>query len=123
MNTSATTFAVEDIVFLAVYLGVSYLVILKFPQPVYIIVITAVALSVISLLTGLGGGFAESQTLLKSHTDLMYGLFGLSILAGIAHYAILMQRFTPVESLGIAALIILCLAPVNALLLKNKMSH
>lgn len=123
MNTNAAVFAVEDIVFLAVYLGVSYLVILKFPQPVYIIVITAVVLSVISVSMGVGGGFTESKTLLKSHTDLMYGLFGLSILAGIAHYAILMQRFTVAEAFGIAALIILCLAPVNALLLSNKVTH
>lgn len=123
MNVSATTFAVSDIVFLAVYLGISYLIILKYPQPVYIIVIATVALSVVSMWIGVSGGIAESQTLFKTNSDLMYGLFGIGILAGIAHYMILLQRFTVAESFGIAVLIMICITPVNILLLKNKPSH
>jgi small-conductance mechanosensitive channel len=120
---NAATFAVSDIAFLAVYLGISYLIILKYPQPIYIIVIATVILSVISMWMGVSGGIAESQTLFKTNSDLMYGLFGISILVGIAHYVILLQRFTVVESLGIAVLIMICLTPVNILLLKNKPSH
>ena len=123
MNAAAATFAVSDIAFLAVYLGISYLIILKYPQPVYIIVIATVILSAISMATGFGGDVAQSQTLMKTNSDLMYGLFGVSILAGIAHYVILLQRFTVVESFGIAVLIMIFLTPVNILLLKNKTSH
>ena len=108
---------------MAVYLGISYLIILKYPQPVYIIVIATVALSTASMVMGVSGGIAESQTLLKTHSDLMYGLFGISILAGIAHYVILLQRFTVMESLGIVLLILICVAPINALILKNKLSR
>jgi hypothetical protein len=123
MNATALSFTIEDILFLAVYLGISYLIILKYPQPVYIIVIATVALSAASMVMGVSGGIAESKTLLKTHSELMYGLFGISILAGIAHYVILLQRFTVMESLGIVLLILICLAPINALILKNKLSR
>ena len=120
---NATAFTVSDILFLAAYLGISYLIILKYPQPVYIIVIATVAFSAISLATGFGGDIAQTQSLMKTNSELVYGLFGVSILAGIAHYVILLQRFTVVESLGIALLILICLTPVNILLLKNKTTH
>ena len=123
MNAATFEFAVSDIVFLAAYLGISYLIILKYPQPVYIIVIATVAFSAISLATGFGGDIAQSQSLMKTNSDLVYGLFGVSILAGIAHYVILLQRFTVVESFGIAVLIMIFLTPVNILILNNKPRH
>lgn len=117
MNASAVEYTVTDIIILAAYLGVSYLVILKYPQPVYIIVIVTVALSAVSMLVN--GGVTEVQTIMKTNSDLVYGLFGAGILAGIAHYIMLMQRFTAVETFGIVVIIMIFLTPVNILLMKK----
>ena len=116
-NAVAATFAVTDIIILTAYLGISYLIILKYPQPVYIIVMVTVALSAISMM--IHGGVAVVQTIMKTNSDLVYGLFGVSILVGIAHYAMLMQRFTAVETFGIAVIIMIFLTPVNILLIKK----
>ena len=108
-----------EIIYPLVLFGVSYLLILKAPQPAWIIVLALAALSILSTLA-LSTMQGSMMAVLNANMGTAVTLFAFFLIVAAAQFVMLLQRFTFFETIMIILFIALLSAPVTAALNKKN---
>ena len=110
-----TEVSIIEILYTVILFAVSYVIIVRVPQPAWIIVLALAALSILSTLA-LSTMQGSMMTVLNANRGTAVTLFAFFLIVAAAQFVMLLQRFTFFETIMIILFIALLSAPVTAAL-------
>ena len=110
-----TEVSIIEILYTVILFAVSYVIIVRVPQPAWIIV---VALATLTILSTVLFSYMQSSimTVLNANMDTAMTLFAFFLIVASAQFVMLLQRFTFFETMLIILFIALFSSPVTAYL-------